>query len=71
MNIIENDLFFSYKKNNLYSIFATIEEDGENNFEVAIWTDTIHFESDEIKYSYFKTIEESKEYIVKQFLNFK
>ena len=71
MEIIENNLFFSYKKNDLYSIFATIEEEDENNFEVAIWTDTIHFESDEIKYTYFNTIEDAKNHIVKQFSNFK
>ncbi len=67
--ILNDDFFYNYKKNNQYQIYASIEEE-ENIFEVAIWTDTIHFESDRIKYKYFKSIEECKKYILKQFNKF-
>ena len=70
MEIIENNLFFSKVKNDQYKIFASIEEYEKNEYETAIWTDTIHFENDTIKYKFFKNIEEARLYILKQLSKF-
>lgn len=64
------NLFFKEQKNISYQIFATIDEESENIFEVATWTDTIHFESDKIKYKTFSNLEDAEKHVRKTFDKF-
>jgi len=68
--IIQDDLFFSRKFSDYYSIFGSIEIENETEIEVAIWTNTIHFENDKIRYKMFSNLETAKNYILKTLTNY-
>lgn len=61
----EKKIFSTY-----YTITGEVTEIDENIFEAATWTDTIHFESDTIKYKEFELLEDAIKHVKNTIKNY-